>query len=188
MPTTSRYGNSSQQILPPPLPATTVWSYGSTTGPGTFNYPAFTLEATSGVPVSVTWRNELVDASGNFLPHLLPVDPTLHWANPPGDRLSATVVLLSRRHRGHTPGRCRSSLTYTAWKVSPTRATVMRKRGSCPPQITSPPAMLPRGLGMASSTRRPTAGLRRGRQEPRNSHTPTASAPLPPGTTTIRWA
>ena len=22
--------------------------------------------------------------SGNYLPHLLPVDPTLHWANPPG--------------------------------------------------------------------------------------------------------
>ncbi len=32
-----------QQILLSPLPATTVWSYGSTTGPGTFNYPAFTL-------------------------------------------------------------------------------------------------------------------------------------------------
>jgi spore coat protein A, manganese oxidase len=25
-----------------------------------------------------------VDASGNYLPHLLPVDQTLHWANPPG--------------------------------------------------------------------------------------------------------
>jgi FtsP/CotA-like multicopper oxidase with cupredoxin domain len=25
-----------------------------------------------------------VDANGGFLPHLLPVDPTLHWANPPG--------------------------------------------------------------------------------------------------------
>ena len=32
----------------------------------------------------VKWINDLVDASGNFLPHLLPVDPTLHWANPPG--------------------------------------------------------------------------------------------------------
>ena len=30
------------------------------------------------------WINELVDANGNYLPHLLPVDPTLHWANPPG--------------------------------------------------------------------------------------------------------
>jgi FtsP/CotA-like multicopper oxidase with cupredoxin domain len=25
-----------------------------------------------------------VDSNGNYLPHLLPVDPTLHWANPPG--------------------------------------------------------------------------------------------------------
>ena len=25
-----------------------------------------------------------MDANGNYLPHLLPVDPTLHWANPPG--------------------------------------------------------------------------------------------------------
>jgi hypothetical protein len=35
-------------------------------------------------PVRVKWVNELVDAHGNYLPHLLPVDPTLHWANPPG--------------------------------------------------------------------------------------------------------
>jgi len=30
------------------------------------------------------WINDLKDASGNYLPHLLPVDPTVHWANPPG--------------------------------------------------------------------------------------------------------
>lgn len=35
-------------------------------------------------PVRVKWINDLKDANGNFLPHLLPVDPTLHWANPPG--------------------------------------------------------------------------------------------------------
>jgi FtsP/CotA-like multicopper oxidase with cupredoxin domain len=34
--------------------------------------------------VRVKWINELVDANGNYLPHLLTVDPTLHWANPPG--------------------------------------------------------------------------------------------------------
>jgi len=73
-----------QQILPPGLPATTVWSYGSVNHPGTFNYPAFTIEARNGRPVRAKWINDLVDASGNYLPHLLPVDPTLHWANPPG--------------------------------------------------------------------------------------------------------
>jgi spore coat protein A len=73
-----------QQILPAPLPATKVWSYGSVNHPGTFNYPAFTIEAQVDRPVRVKWINGLVDESGNYLPHLLPVDPTLHWANPPG--------------------------------------------------------------------------------------------------------
>ena len=79
-----------QRILPPPHPETTVWSYGSTDFPGTvaqggtFNYPAFTIEATWNKSAQVQWFNELVDANGNFLPHLLPIDQTLHWANPPG--------------------------------------------------------------------------------------------------------
>jgi len=74
-----------QQILPAGMPMTTVWSYGSATHPGTFNYPAFTIEAKWNRPVRVKWINDLVDpATGNFLPHLLPVDQTLHWANPPG--------------------------------------------------------------------------------------------------------
>ena len=45
--------------------------------------PSLTIEATANRPVRIKWINELVDANGNFLPHLLPVDPTLHWANPP---------------------------------------------------------------------------------------------------------
>ena len=73
-----------QQILSPPHPVTTVWSYGSVDHPNTFNYPAFTIEAKWNKSTQVQWRNELVDAAGNYLPHLLPVDPTLHWANPPG--------------------------------------------------------------------------------------------------------
>lgn len=79
-----------QRILPPSdifgraLNSTTVWSYGSVNHAGTFNYPAFTLEARFNIPVRVKWMNQLVDASGGYLPHLLPVDQTLHWANPPG--------------------------------------------------------------------------------------------------------
>lgn len=73
-----------QRILPPGLPATMVWSYGSPNHPGTFNYPAFTIEASWNQPVRVQWINDLKDARGNYLPHLLPVDQTLHWANPPG--------------------------------------------------------------------------------------------------------
>ncbi len=73
-----------QQILPPGMPATTVWGYGSAPHRETFNYPAFTIEARVDRPVRVKWINDLVDRNGRYLPHLLPVDPTLHWANPPG--------------------------------------------------------------------------------------------------------
>jgi spore coat protein A len=75
-----------QHILPESLglQPTTVWSYGSADNPGSFNYPAFTIEAGWRRPVRVKWINQLVDANGSYLPHLLPVDQTLHWANPPG--------------------------------------------------------------------------------------------------------
>ena len=48
------------------------------------NAPSLTIEAQCNRPVRVKWINDLVDANGNYRPHLLPVDPTLHWANPPG--------------------------------------------------------------------------------------------------------
>ena len=74
-----------QQVLPAGLPPTTVWSYGSANHPGSFNFPAFTIEAKWRAPVRVKWINDLKDpVTGQYLPHLLPVDPTLHWANPPG--------------------------------------------------------------------------------------------------------
>ncbi|MGD8538382.1 MAG: multicopper oxidase [Candidatus Aminicenantes bacterium] len=92
----------SQRILPLPWPETVVWSYGSIDFPGTvaqggtFNYPAFTIEAMANKDVQVQWINDLVDMNGNFLPHLLPVDQTLHWANPPGG-------LAGRDKRGFDP-------------------------------------------------------------------------------------
>ncbi|WP_083457276.1 multicopper oxidase family protein [Sandaracinus amylolyticus] len=73
-----------QQILPPPLPTTTVWGYGREGDPSSFHSPSRTIEARSGEPVRVTWINALVDDDGDFLPHLLPVDATLHWADPGG--------------------------------------------------------------------------------------------------------
>jgi spore coat protein A len=73
-----------QQLLPPGLPRTTVWGYGSAASGATFHTPGYTIEATAGRPVRVSWANQLLDGAGNYLPHLLPVDPTLHWANPPG--------------------------------------------------------------------------------------------------------
>ncbi len=79
----------SQQILPAGMPATTVWGYGairsaSDRGLLLHNAPSLTIEAQAGRPVRVKWINDLKKANGDFRPHLLPVDPTLHWANPPG--------------------------------------------------------------------------------------------------------
>ena len=106
-----------QQVLPAGLPRTKVWGYGSVNHPATFNYPAFTVEAEVGVPVRAKWINGLVDASGDYLPHLLAVDPTLHWANPPGGKhgrdnrpsfrstpgpYTGPVPMVVHLHGGHT--------------------------------------------------------------------------------------
>jgi FtsP/CotA-like multicopper oxidase with cupredoxin domain len=78
-----------QQILPAGHPATTVWGYGAVSAESKrglllHNAPSLTIEAKWNTPVRVKWINDLVDGDGDYLPHLLPVDQTLHWANPPG--------------------------------------------------------------------------------------------------------
>jgi FtsP/CotA-like multicopper oxidase with cupredoxin domain len=94
-----------QQILPAGLPPTTVWGYGavksaSKRGLLRHNAPSLTIEAQGNRPVRVKWINELTDANGDYLPHLLPVDPTLHWANPPG----GTMHRDTRPELATTPG------------------------------------------------------------------------------------
>lgn len=100
-----------QQVLPAGHPATTLWSYGEAHHPGSFHYPAFTIEAKSDRPVRVTWVNGLLDADGHYLPHILPVDQTLHWANPPGppdmhgmdgSAYTGPVPLVTHVHGAHT--------------------------------------------------------------------------------------
>ncbi len=99
---------------------TTVWSYGSIDHPGTvaeggtFNYPGFTIEATVDRPTRIKWINDLVDENGNYLPHLLPVDQTIHWANPAGgadmrdghghsqDPYTGPVPMVTHVHGAHT--------------------------------------------------------------------------------------
>lgn len=78
-----------QQILPAGLPGTTVWGYGAVSAESkrgllVHNAPSLTIEAKWNTPVRVKWINDLKDDNGGFRPHLLPVDPTLHWANPGG--------------------------------------------------------------------------------------------------------
>ncbi len=103
-----------QQILPTGWPGTSVWGYGSIHAPSTFSYPSFTLEARWEKPLRVKWINQLMNAAGNFLPHLLPVDQTLHWANPPGgatmrdmetqntDPYLGPVPMVTHLHGGHS--------------------------------------------------------------------------------------
>ncbi len=54
--------------------------------------PGPTFEALQGIPIQVKWVNNLVDAAGKPLPHLFPVDPTLHWANPNGMEMPSPPV------------------------------------------------------------------------------------------------
>jgi len=75
-----------QQILPNNFPKTTVWGYGGfvldeSSFSRTYefrNAPGATFEAIRGIPINVQWINNLNCAN------LLPVDPTLHWADPNG--------------------------------------------------------------------------------------------------------
>ena len=54
--------------------------------------PGSTFEAIQGVPVQVKWINNLVDNTGKPLTYTLPVDPTLHWANPNNMEMPMTPV------------------------------------------------------------------------------------------------
>ncbi len=61
-----------------PVP-TTIWGYGEN-GQGV-TWPGRTIERNvADDPLEVTWQNKLLDPAGMPLPHLLPVDTSLHWA------------------------------------------------------------------------------------------------------------
>ena len=56
---------------------TTVWGYGNS---GTVSWPGPTIHAQKDVPTTVRWSNNLRKSNGKPLPHLLPVDESLHTA------------------------------------------------------------------------------------------------------------
>lgn len=129
-----------QQILPAGMPATTVWGYGSTRHPGSFAYPSCTVEATFGRAIQVTWVNQLLDRHGNHLPHLLPVDPTLHWANPEGGiswrDARPTFTSTPGPYTGPVP-----IVTHLHGGTTRRRATATPRRGIYPVHPTSPTDM-----------------------------------------------
>jgi spore coat protein A, manganese oxidase len=79
-----------------PLP-TTVWGYGG-------SYPGPTILARKNTPVNIEWKNEL-RSGGTPLPHLLPIDTSIHWADPQhshGAGYSGPVPIVTHLHGGHT--------------------------------------------------------------------------------------
>ena len=183
-----------QQVLPAGLPATTVWGYGgkaaqSNRGLLVHNAPSLTIEAQYNRPVRVKWINDLVDGNGNYLPHLLPVDPTLHWANPPGGTSG-------RDHRPtfdddsrplHGPGADRHPRPRRRRRRRRERRL---RRGLVPARREQHPrrlrhgrhvVQLLQGQGARTATARPGVAA-----SPRSS-TRTWGGRRPPGTTTTPW-
>jgi spore coat protein A len=85
------------QQLHSQLSPTLVWGYNGA-------YPGPTIEAVRGTPLSVTWVNDLFSPS---LLASLPVDQTLHWADPLGTgplftRYTGPVPTVTHLHGGET--------------------------------------------------------------------------------------
>jgi spore coat protein A, manganese oxidase len=180
-----------QQILPAALPATTVWGYGavksaSPNGLLLHHAPSLTIEAQANRPVRVKWINDLKDADRNYLPHLLPVDPTLHWAGGNKDRdTRPTYVSTPGRYTGPVPivthvhgavGVADDSDGYAeAWYLPQPRTFPRATPGAGPGSTSSPPRRLMRTA---------SGGVR---ASPCSS-TRTRIGPRRPGTTTMRSA
>lgn len=75
---------------------TTVWGYNNT-------YPGPSILAKKNIPIEIYWRNKLTNGSGQPLPHILPVDSSLHWAleGYPGWQ-NAGVPIVTHLHGGHS--------------------------------------------------------------------------------------
>ena len=163
-----------------------------------FNYPAYTVENTAQtLTTTVDWINDLVadpiackaiadpatDPACNFLPHLLPVDQTLHWANPAavtGDKTDCrgyTIQTALHRTGSHHHSRARR----------PCRPGERRlPRGLVPARArtTSRLDMPPRARWSTSTASPTNTVTRRGKLHA----TPTTSRRPRSGTTTTPWA
>jgi spore coat protein A len=75
---------------------TTVWGYNG-------SYPGPTILARKNTPVSIFWRNNLVDGNNQPLPHLLPVDRSIDWALADDPNWQSDgVPVVTHLHGGHT--------------------------------------------------------------------------------------
>ena len=75
---------------------TKVWGYNGT-------YPGPTIEVRTNTPVSIFWHNNLTDSYNQPLPHLFPIDTSLHWAlEGIMNWESLGVPTVAHLHGGHT--------------------------------------------------------------------------------------
>ena len=97
-----------QQILPPGLPATTVWSYGSAPHRGSFHYPAFTIEARVDRPAgssgATTWSTATAAICPTCCRSIRPCTGPTH----PAASTGGTAAPGSAGRPVPTGGRCRS--------------------------------------------------------------------------------
>lgn len=86
---------------------TTVWGYGYANDPSSATYPGRTFLIDKGAnptkTITVHWMNKLLDQNGNPLPHLLPIDTSVHWALKHYDDWEELgVPVVTHLHGGHT--------------------------------------------------------------------------------------
>ncbi len=62
------------------------------------SYPGPTILCRKGSPITVEWINDLVDGNGDPIPHLLPIDTSVHWADPFGNDSVAAVPVVTHVH------------------------------------------------------------------------------------------
>jgi spore coat protein A len=89
-------GQTNWNVLGIPGVQTPVWGYGNWEGGSAIpvTFPGRSFVVNRNAPIQVNWINNLVDANGNALPHLLPIDQTLPLAN------IATGVPIAVHHHG----------------------------------------------------------------------------------------
>ncbi len=113
---------------------TNLWGYDG-------RYPGPTFVARKDVPVELEWRNRLVDENGVPVQHLLPVDTSIHWAEP--DNWPACGVPLVTHIHAATPSR-----PATACPTPGTRPTTARSApASSSRSTTTTTARKPRRSG-----------------------------------------
>ena len=150
--------------------------------------PSLTIEARWKRPVRIKWINQLVDAGGNYRPHLLPVDPTLHWANPPGGTAGRDM----RPTFASTPGAYTGPVPIVT-HLHGAAGVGDESDGYAEAWYLPKANSIPAGYATEGTwydflgARRRRSSASPGARGSRSSSTPTTSAPRRCGTTTTRW-